>query len=140
MPCDVSVWAILSLSIYLDAEMQHNSKVASILHNREVKQKRAMEKDIVNYRQQFQQPWSQREYDLNNPKTSSDAAQMMIPGLVGEDQDSKSRVQRQREQLREWLVQQQSEQAAELHRQKLESRFYLHFLQGYTHSVHTHET
>ncbi|KAG7214940.1 hypothetical protein INR49_005215, partial [Caranx melampygus] len=107
-----------------DAEMHHNSKVASILHNREMKQKRDLEKAIVNYRQQFQQPWSQREYDLNDPKTNNDAAQMTVTGLVGEDSESKTRLQRQREQLREWLFQQQSEQAAERHQQKLEEQHY----------------
>lgn len=91
------------LYLYLDADMLHNSKVACILHNRQMKEKQAMEKAVVNYRHQYQQPWSQREYDLNNLGD----AQMMLPGLVGEDLESKSRCQRQREQLREWLSQQQ---------------------------------
>ncbi|XP_056243891.1 RIB43A-like with coiled-coils protein 2 [Seriola aureovittata] len=111
-----------------DADLRHNSKVACILHSREVKEKHAMEKAIVNYRHQYQQPWCQREYDLNDPdrcrKTDKDDAQMMPPGLVGEDPESKNRVQRQREQLREWLIQQQSEQAAERHQQKLEEQHY----------------
>uniref|UniRef100_A0A3B4XZ71 RIB43A-like with coiled-coils protein 2 n=1 Tax=Seriola lalandi dorsalis TaxID=1841481 RepID=A0A3B4XZ71_SERLL len=110
-----------------DADLRHNSKVACILQSREVKEKHAMEKAIVNYRHQYQQPWCQREYDLNDPdrcrKTDKDDAQMMPPGLVGEDPESKNRVQRQREQLREWLIQQQSERAAERHQQKLEGRF-----------------
>ncbi|XP_040894772.1 RIB43A-like with coiled-coils protein 2 [Toxotes jaculatrix] len=111
-----------------DADMLQNSKVACILHSREVKKKRAMEKDIVSYRRQYQQPWSQREYDLNDPdrcrKTDLDDAQMMPPGLVGEDPESKNRLQRQREQLREWLIQQQSEQTAERHQRKLEEQCY----------------
>ncbi|XP_071361559.1 RIB43A-like with coiled-coils protein 2 [Trachinotus anak] len=111
-----------------DADMQHNSKVACILHSREVKKKRAMEKAIVNYRHQNQQPWSQREYDLNEPdrcrEPDKEVAQMMPPGLVGEDPESKNRLQRQREQLREWLIQQQSERAAERHQQKLEKQRY----------------
>ena len=85
-----------------------------------------MEKDIVKFRHQYQQPWSQREYDLNDPdrcgKTELADAQMMPPGLVGEDPNSQNRRQRQREQLREWLIQQQSERAAERHHQKLEGR------------------
>ncbi|XP_073327327.1 RIB43A-like with coiled-coils protein 2 [Pagrus major] len=111
-----------------DADMLHNSKVASLLHRRQVKEKRAMEKDIVNFRHQYQQPWSQREYDLNDPdrcrKPELANVQMMPPGLVGEDPNSKDRQQRQREQLREWLIQQQSERAAERHRQKLEEQCY----------------
>ncbi|XP_059190702.1 RIB43A-like with coiled-coils protein 2 [Centropristis striata] len=106
-----------------DADMLHYSKVASLLHSREVKEKRAMEKAI--------RLQSQQEFDLNDPDrfrdTDLDDAQMMLPGLVGEDPDSKSRQQRQREQLREWLLQQQSERAAERHQQKLEE---LHFDQS----------
>uniref|UniRef100_A0A3Q3MQP1 RIB43A domain with coiled-coils 2 n=1 Tax=Mastacembelus armatus TaxID=205130 RepID=A0A3Q3MQP1_9TELE len=90
------------------ADMLHNSKVASILHSRQVKEKRAIEKAIVNYQHQCQQ-----ENDLNNldhcRKTDIGDAQMMPPGLVGEDLESKSRLKKQREQLREWLIQQQSE-------------------------------
>lgn len=124
--------------LHIDADMLHNSKVACLLHSRQVKEKRAMEKDIVNYRHQYQQPWCQREYDLNDPdrcrKTDQSEGQMMPPGLVGEDRDSKSRLQRQRQQLREWLIQQQTERAAETHQQRLESRF-----AQFTHT-HTHKT
>uniref|UniRef100_A0A3Q4BMI6 RIB43A domain with coiled-coils 2 n=1 Tax=Mola mola TaxID=94237 RepID=A0A3Q4BMI6_MOLML len=35
----------------------------------------------------------------------------MIPGLVGEDQECEGRQQRQREQFREWFIQQQNAQA-----------------------------
>lgn len=86
-----------------------------------------MEKAIVNYRHQYQQPWAQREYDLNDPhqcrKTDVGDVQMMPPGLVGEDPDSKGRLQRQREQLRDWLLQQQSERAAERDQLKAEGKF-----------------
>ncbi|XP_035521116.1 RIB43A-like with coiled-coils protein 2 [Morone saxatilis] len=109
-----------------DADMLHNSKLARLLHSRQVKEKHAMERAIVNYRHQYQQPWSQREYDLNDPdrcrKMEPGDAQMMPPGLVGEDPGSESRRQRQREQLREWLNQQQSEQAAERRQQKLKGQ------------------
>lgn len=85
-----------------------------------------MEKDIDKFRHQYQQPWSQREYDLNDPdrcrQTELANARMMPQDLVGEDPNSQNRRQRQREQLREWLIQQQSERAAERHHQKLEGR------------------
>uniref|UniRef100_A0A672ZQK5 RIB43A domain with coiled-coils 2 n=1 Tax=Sphaeramia orbicularis TaxID=375764 RepID=A0A672ZQK5_9TELE len=88
----------------------------------------SMEKDTVSYRQQYQQPWCRREYDLNDPerckKTSPADAQMMPPGLVGEDPHCKDRVQRQRVQLRGWLIQQQNEQATERQRQRLEEQQY----------------
>nr|XP_046250155.1 RIB43A-like with coiled-coils protein 2 isoform X2 [Scatophagus argus] len=111
-----------------DAEMLHNSKTAGLLHRRQVKEKHAMERAIVDYRHQNQQPWKQREYDLNDPdrcrKTERGDTQMMPPGLVGEDPDSKVRQQRQKEQLREWLIQQQGERAAERHQRKLEEQLY----------------
>uniref|UniRef100_A0A3Q0RWG4 RIB43A domain with coiled-coils 2 n=1 Tax=Amphilophus citrinellus TaxID=61819 RepID=A0A3Q0RWG4_AMPCI len=114
--------------IAYDADMCRNSKVARILHNRQMKEKRALEKDIVTYRRQHQQPGERHGYDLNGSDrvktTEQSDAQMMPPGLVGEDPESKSRLQRQREQLREWLIQQQTAQAAERHQQKLEEQQY----------------
>ncbi|KAK2841966.1 hypothetical protein Q5P01_012166 [Channa striata] len=110
------------------AELVHNSTLACILHNRQVKEKQAIEKAIVSYRHQNQQPWTQREYDLNDPercrKMDPGDAQMMPPGLVGEDPESESRKQRQREQLRQWLTQQRSERAAERHQRRLEEQQY----------------
>ncbi|XP_008290576.1 RIB43A-like with coiled-coils protein 2 [Stegastes partitus] len=111
-----------------DAEMLHSRKAANILQNQQVKEKRALEKAVVTFRRQNQQPRSQREFDLNDPdlcrKTDQGDAQMILPGLVGEDPESKSRLQRQREQLRGWLVQQQAEQAAKRNQQKLEEQRY----------------
>uniref|UniRef100_A0A3Q3VXT7 RIB43A domain with coiled-coils 2 n=1 Tax=Mola mola TaxID=94237 RepID=A0A3Q3VXT7_MOLML len=106
--------------------MIHNSKEACVRHDNQVKQRQAIEKANISYHQQHQQPSSQREYDLNDPerlkKTEPADAQMMIPGLVGEDQECEGRQQRQREQFREWFIQQQSERAAERDREKLEGR------------------
>lgn len=117
----------LTCVLHADAEMLHNSKVACLLHSREVKEKRAMEKAVVDYRHQYQQPQCQSDYDLSDPhrcgNTDPGDAQMMLPGLLGEDPHSESRGRRQREQLREWLLQQQGEQAAERQRQTLEGRW-----------------
>ncbi|XP_072241501.1 RIB43A-like with coiled-coils protein 2 [Leuresthes tenuis] len=110
-----------------DTDVLHRSKVACILHNRQIKEKRETVKAIVTYRHQYQQPCSQQAFDLNDPgrrKTDQADAQMMLPGLVGEDPESRSRRQRQGEQLREWLFQQQTEQAAERHQQNLEEERY----------------
>ncbi|XP_074534534.1 RIB43A-like with coiled-coils protein 2 [Halichoeres trimaculatus] len=96
-------------------EMLHNNKVANILHRRQVEQKHAMEKAIVSYRQQYQS-----DPNPNRSQVDLGEAQMMLPGLAGEDPGSESRRQRQKEQLRGWLLQQQSEQAQERRRQKLE--------------------
>uniref|UniRef100_A0A672GMB6 RIB43A domain with coiled-coils 2 n=1 Tax=Salarias fasciatus TaxID=181472 RepID=A0A672GMB6_SALFA len=111
-----------------DADVLHNTRAACILHNRLEKEKRAAEKAIVTYRQQQQQPWHRREYDLNDSdrwkKTHQDDAQMILPGLVGEDPESQSRQQRQRQQLRDWLIQQQVERDAEKRQQELEEQRY----------------
>lgn len=116
----------LGCVLHLDADMLHDSKLACLLHSRQVKEKQAIEKGIVKHRHQYQQPQGRREYDLNDPdrcrKIQPGDAQMTLPGLVGEDPDSKSRRQRQREQLRGWLMQQQSERVAERHQQELEGR------------------
>uniref|UniRef100_A0A3Q3EX81 RIB43A domain with coiled-coils 2 n=1 Tax=Labrus bergylta TaxID=56723 RepID=A0A3Q3EX81_9LABR len=108
-----------------DADLLHNSKVACLLHNRQMKGRQAVEKDIVSYRRQYQQPQRERENDLNDPDckdAETGEAQMMLQGLVGEDLDSESRRQRQKEQLRGWLMQQQSERASAQQQRKLEGR------------------
>lgn len=102
-----------------------------------------MEKATVNYQRQHQQPWSQRERDLNDQahykKTELCDGQMMPPGLVGEDPEWKDRRQRQREQLRDWLLQQQREREAERHQQKLIGWSYTAYaLSGHTHKVKAH--
>lgn len=81
-----------------------------------------MEKAVVSYQHQCQQPWSRRERDLNDPKLSMKPgdSQMMLPGLMGEDPQFKIRQQKQKDQLRQWLIQQQSDQTAQRHQQKLE--------------------
>ncbi|XP_053283571.1 RIB43A-like with coiled-coils protein 2 [Pleuronectes platessa] len=106
-----------------DAEMLHNSKVAFILQHKEEKNKRAMQMELVNYRQQHQQPRSQQEFDLNNTDHSTDTG-VMPPGLMGEDPEFKNRLQRQQEQIRQWSNQQQSERAAERNQQTLEKLLY----------------
>ncbi|XP_060932467.1 RIB43A-like with coiled-coils protein 2 [Limanda limanda] len=102
-----------------DAESLHNSKVVRIRQQKEEKNKRAMQMDLVNYRQQHQQRWSQQEFGLNNTDHSRETG-VMPPGFMGEDPEIKNRLQRQQEQLRRWSNQQQSEQAEERHQQTLE--------------------
>uniref|UniRef100_A0A668AEI0 RIB43A domain with coiled-coils 2 n=1 Tax=Myripristis murdjan TaxID=586833 RepID=A0A668AEI0_9TELE len=110
------------------ADMLCDSKAACLLDSRQVKQARAVEKAISQYRRSFQQPSSRREFDLNDPErlrnTDAEGAQMMLPGLVGEDPDSKTRVQRQREQLRLWSLQQQRERAAARQQQRMDDQQY----------------
>ncbi|XP_069019697.1 RIB43A-like with coiled-coils protein 2 isoform X1 [Embiotoca jacksoni] len=107
-----------------DADTLHNSKVAGVLQSRQAKEKRALEKAIDAYRHRHQQP--RPKYGPNDPGGCGKAdAQMMLSGrLAGEDAASESRLRRQREQLREWLVQQQADRAAERHQEKLEEQHY----------------
>ncbi|XP_077423384.1 RIB43A-like with coiled-coils protein 2 [Vanacampus margaritifer] len=87
-------------------------KRASLLHPQQLKVKHDTEKVVVDYRHQ---------QAGKRPKELDPEAQvMMLPGLLGEDPDSRGRAHRQREQLRRWLVQQQEEKAAEKHRDKME--------------------
>ncbi|XP_034391720.1 RIB43A-like with coiled-coils protein 2 isoform X3 [Cyclopterus lumpus] len=102
-----------------DADVLRHSKAALLFHSREVKERRAMEKATVNHRHRYQQPRCQWEFDPEDPDR---CGKPDLPGLVGEDPGSESRRQRQKEQLREWLVQQQSERAAERHQRKLEEQ------------------
>nr|XP_015820926.2 RIB43A-like with coiled-coils protein 2 [Nothobranchius furzeri] len=107
-----------------DAEDRRYNFEACVHQNRQKKKSREMEKALVNYRHQHQMPSTRREFDLNDPdcyrKLDPGDAQMMLPGLAGEEQDSKSRLKRQKEQLREWLLCQQKEHEEEMLRQKME--------------------
>ncbi|KAI3370823.1 hypothetical protein L3Q82_007350 [Scortum barcoo] len=103
----------------LEADMLHHNKAASLLHSRHMKEKRAMEKAIVSYRHQHQGP-----DPVSCGTTDPGEVQMMPPGLVGEDPDGEGRQRRQKEQLRGWLTQQQSERAAERKQQQLEEQHY----------------
>ncbi|XP_056273461.1 RIB43A-like with coiled-coils protein 2 isoform X2 [Pseudoliparis swirei] len=94
-----------------DADVLRHSKAALLFHSREVKERRAMEKATEDHRRLYQQPRCQREFEPEDP-----------PRLAGEDPASESRRQRQKEQLREWLLQQQRERAAESRQRKLEER------------------
>ncbi|TNN85070.1 putative polypeptide N-acetylgalactosaminyltransferase 8 [Liparis tanakae] len=92
-----------------DADVLRHSKAALLLHSREVKERRAMEKATEDHRRLHRQPRCQREFEPEDP-----------PCLAGEDPAGESRRQRQKEQLREWLLQQQRERAAESRQRKLE--------------------
>uniref|UniRef100_A0A3B3Z910 Uncharacterized protein n=1 Tax=Periophthalmus magnuspinnatus TaxID=409849 RepID=A0A3B3Z910_9GOBI len=52
----------------------------------------------------------------------------MIPGLTGEDPNSKDRQQRQREQLQHWLIQQQAERQGQRHKFLFSDKNYDRFM------------
>ncbi|TNN00766.1 RIB43A-like with coiled-coils protein 2 [Takifugu flavidus] len=96
------------------AEMLHNSRVLNLLHRKQQKEKRTMEKALVAYQHQCQLPWSQRERGLK-----CDDGQMMLPGLAGEDPYFRVRQQKQKAQLKQWLIEQQTDQSIQRRQQKL---------------------
>lgn len=98
-----------------EAQFLHDSKQAYLLHVKEQKEKQAMER--TNFLEQYEHAIQER---LNRDDSEEAVEHMMPPGMAGEDPDSESRVYRQKEQLREWLLQQQTEQAVEKERQRME--------------------
>ena len=103
--------------------MLHNSKVARILQHREEKNKRAMQMELDNFRQQHQLPRSQ-EFDLDDVDYSGVTGEMLpvILRYHGEDLDIEERLQEQKKDFKEWNNLQKSQQAAERHQQTLESK------------------
>uniref|UniRef100_A0A674P8X7 RIB43A domain with coiled-coils 2 n=1 Tax=Takifugu rubripes TaxID=31033 RepID=A0A674P8X7_TAKRU len=95
---------VRTIGVY--AEMLHNSRVLNLLHRKQQKEKRTMEKALVAYQHQCQLPWSQRERGLK-----CDDGQMMLPGLAGEDPYFRVRQQKQKAQLKQWLIEQQTDQS-----------------------------
>lgn len=73
-----------------------------------------MEKALVAYQHQCQLPRSQWEHGLK-----CDDGQMMLPGLAGEDPYFRVRQQKQKAQLNQWLIEQQTDQSIQRHQQKL---------------------
>ncbi|MCJ8734435.1 hypothetical protein PDJAM_G00235340 [Pangasius djambal] len=106
-------------------DLIRTDRTACLLESRQKKDERLLAEAIVNFRQQFQQPSSRREFDLNDPEVlKKQEGVRILPGLAGEDLGSEDRTRRQREQLRDWTLQQQQEldQAKEL--QKLQAQQY----------------
>nr|XP_057935678.1 RIB43A-like with coiled-coils protein 2 [Doryrhamphus excisus] len=103
-----------------DAQMLHNSKQAQLLQMKQDKEKLA--KQRASFVDQYEKAMREREMIRDVPH--GEVEEMMPPGMAGEDPDNESRVCRQREQLREWLLQQKEEQAWEKERQKMEQLDY----------------
>lgn len=100
-------------------DLIRTDRTACLLESRRKKDEHLLAEAIVNFRQQFQQPSSRREFDLNDPEVlKKQDGVRILPGLTGEDLNIGDRTRRQREQLRDWTLQQQQEldQAKELRR------------------------
>ncbi|XP_036373700.1 RIB43A-like with coiled-coils protein 2 [Megalops cyprinoides] len=107
------------------ADLERQDQVACLLEQRQKQDRRQLEKAIQQFRQDFQQPESQREFDINNPNLLREQeGEQALPGLAGQDPDSEERRRRQQEQLREWSLQQQRELEMARQQQKYEDQQY----------------
>ncbi|CAL8262205.1 unnamed protein product [Merluccius merluccius] len=101
------------------ADMVRNDKAACLLGSRKLKEERILQQTLDDYRHRFQQPQHRRERDLQAPGAAG--LQVTLPGLLGEDPGRGARLQRQKEQLREWSRQQQQELEAARRQQTVEA-------------------
>ncbi|XP_029425027.1 RIB43A-like with coiled-coils protein 2 isoform X1 [Nannospalax galili] len=103
------------------AEMRHNDKIACILQDRERRDKKQLCRAITDFQQNFQKLESRREFDLSDPmalkkdlpaRLSDNDVRNTISGMqkfMGEDLNFEERRRVQKEQNREWSLQQQRE-------------------------------
>nr|XP_055048784.1 RIB43A-like with coiled-coils protein 2 [Misgurnus anguillicaudatus] len=91
-------------------DLMFGDRVACILDQRQKKDERLLNEAITQFRQQFQQATSRREFDLNDPELLKKQEGMeILPGLTGEDLALTDRLRKQKDQLRAWCIQQQQE-------------------------------
>ncbi|XP_037106066.1 RIB43A-like with coiled-coils protein 2 [Syngnathus acus] len=98
-----------------EAQFLHDRKQAYLLQRKEEREKSEAEKS--NFQEQYARAIQEK---LNRDESEEPLENMMPPGMAGEDPNSENRVCRQKEQLREWLLQQQIELAREKERQNNE--------------------
>lgn len=103
------------------AEMIKNDKILCILDERQIRDIRNQNKALSEFRQQFQQPETRREFDLYDPQAlkkdtparlADSDPRCTVSGLqkfMGEDLNKENRSKFQKEQTREWLLQQQKD-------------------------------
>ncbi|XP_007228416.3 RIB43A-like with coiled-coils protein 2 [Astyanax mexicanus] len=113
-----------ALKEYVD-KLIRSDQTACVLEHRQKKDERLLEEAIVQFRSRFQHPSSRREFDLNDSEfLKKQDGVRILPGLAGEDLASRDRAQRQREQLRDWSIQQQQELEQTEEQQKQEDLQY----------------
>ncbi|XP_053110853.1 RIB43A-like with coiled-coils protein 2 isoform X1 [Hemicordylus capensis] len=103
------------------AEMKQNDKILCILDERQKRDTQHLNKALNEFRQSYQQPETRREFDLSNPQAlkkemparlADSDPRCTVSGLqkfMGEDLHSENRWKFQKEQTREWLLQQHKE-------------------------------
>ncbi|KAM6314446.1 RIB43A-like with coiled-coils protein 2 [Podargus strigoides] len=117
-------------------EMKQNDKIMCMLEERQKNDIRNINKAITEFHKNFQQPETRREFDLNDPQAlkkdrparlSDSDPRCTISGLqkfMGEDLNYDQRMKFQKEQLREWSLQQQRDRRNALADQKFEDDLY----------------
>ncbi|XP_070611366.1 RIB43A-like with coiled-coils protein 2 [Erythrolamprus reginae] len=118
------------------AEMKQNDKILCTLDQREKRDTQMLNKAINEFRQNYQKPETAREYDLFDPQRlqKETAARLAdsdprctissLQKFMGEDLNSKNRWRFQKEQNREWLLQQEREKQNALADKKYADELY----------------
>lgn len=111
--------------------MKKNDKLMCLLEERQKNETKDLNRALVEFQKNFQKPETRREFDLNDPqalkkdrpaRVSDDDPRCTISGMqkfMGEDLNYDQRMKFQKEQLREWSLQQQKDCKNALADQKL---------------------
>ncbi|NXU12503.1 RIBC2 protein, partial [Pardalotus punctatus] len=117
-------------------DMKRNDKLLCLLEERQKNEIKDMNRALTEFRKNFQMPETRREFDLNDPqalkkdrpaRVSDDDPRCTVSGLqkfIGEDLNYDQRMKFQKEQLREWSLQQQKDWKNALADQKLADDLY----------------
>lgn len=115
------------------AEMMiRNDTTAQLMDARNARIQDQIQRDIVGFRAREQNPENRREWDLNDPNGlkkssplgSNDHGISSLQSFVGEDIYNSDRTNHQKEQIREWSLQLQSERKAAEEEQATQDRIY----------------
>ncbi|KAM6145710.1 RIB43A-like with coiled-coils protein 2 [Phoenicopterus ruber ruber] len=117
-------------------EMKQNDKIMCMLEERQKNEIRNINKAINEFQKNFQKPETRREFDLSDPQAlkkdrparlSDNDPRCTVSGLqkfMGEDLNYDQRMKFQKEQLREWSLQQQRDWQNALADQKFADDLY----------------
>uniref|UniRef100_A0A8D0LBV2 RIB43A domain with coiled-coils 2 n=1 Tax=Sphenodon punctatus TaxID=8508 RepID=A0A8D0LBV2_SPHPU len=118
------------------AEMKQNDKIICMVEERQKKDIKNLNKAISEFQQDFQLPETRREFDLSDPQAlkkdtparlADNDPRCTISGLqkfLGEDLNHEPRIHFQKEQSREWFLQQQKDSKNALADQKFAEDLY----------------
>ncbi|NXM48663.1 RIBC2 protein, partial [Gymnorhina tibicen] len=117
-------------------DMKKNDKLMCLLEERQKNEIKDMNRALTEFHKNFQKPETRREFDLNDPqalkkdrpaRVSDSDPRCTISGMqkfMGEDLNYDQRMKFQKEQLREWSLQQQKDWKNALADQKLADDLY----------------